>query len=116
MTDFRTKRSIGMQSLKMRAKQKKNFFKMSSAERHAAVKQLDREISFEETKPLSLKAKALWERSRRGRGSPRNGRHTKAVVVAVDESLLERTDQYAEEHGLSRSELIERGLQAILSK
>lgn len=100
----------------MSAKRKRSFLKLSDAERDAAVKQFDRETSFEETKPLSPKVKALWERARRGRGSPRNGRNAKAVVIAVDKSLLERTDRYAEAHGLSRSELIEQGLQAILAQ
>jgi hypothetical protein len=51
----------------MAKKPGKPFFKITRAERDAVVKAFDREISFEETKPLSPKGKLLWRRAKRGK-------------------------------------------------
>lgn len=98
----------------MSLKKKNSFLQMNGSERDQVVKELDHEIDFEETRPLSPKGKALWKRARGSVGSPRAGRKTKAVVIAVDQSLLDRSDAYARQQGISRSELIAKGLQAVL--
>jgi hypothetical protein len=47
----------------MATEKKKPFLQMTPQERDEEVRQYDREILFEETRPLSPKAQALWERA-----------------------------------------------------
>jgi hypothetical protein len=98
----------------MTKKKSKPFFKMTAAERDALVKQFDREILFEETKPLSLKGKALWERAKRSKPSPKSRSAAKAVVIPVDEALLNRADKYAKRHGMTRAQVVAKGLKAVI--
>jgi hypothetical protein len=103
----------------MAKKRSKPFFKMTAAERDAVVKQFDREILFEETRPLSPKGKALWERSKRGTSTPKRGKRTRgagarAVVIPIDRALLERADRYAKRRGMTRTQLVIKGLETIL--
>ena len=97
-------------------KKSKPFFKLTAAERDALVKQFDREISFEETKPLSPKGKALWRRAKRAKPATSSGRAARAVVIPVDKSLLERADQYAKRHGMTRAQVVALGLKAVTHK
>jgi len=91
----------------------KPFLKMTSAQHDRAVKALDREILFEETKVLSSKGKALWDRARRApaRKPTRNG---KSVSITFHPALLKQSDEYARRHGMTRSQLIAKGLRAVL--
>ncbi|MDB5290555.1 MAG: hypothetical protein JWL69_1796 [Phycisphaerales bacterium] len=97
-------------------KQAKPFTKMTPAERTAATKEFDREISFDETRPLSAKGKLLWERAKRGRGRPKLGTGAVKVLVTLDPELLERVDAYAKGKKLKRSQLIARALRKEIGR
>ena len=70
------------------------------------MKEFDRERSFEESRPLSLRGKVLWDLAKRRRGRPRLGTGAVKVLVTFDPLLLERVDAYAKEENLKRSQLI----------
>jgi len=91
----------------------KPFLKMTSAQRDKAVKALDREILFEETKALSSKGKALWDRARRA-PARKAARNAKSVSITLDPSLLKESDEYARHHGITRSQPVAKGLRAVL--
>jgi hypothetical protein len=105
----------------MAKKTSKPHWEMNTAELAAATREFDQE--FVPTKPLSAADKALHRRARqkaathsRNNGK-RNGRARTAsrrIVVAVEPDLLRRTDAFAKSHGITRSQLVARGLAAIV--
>lgn len=97
-------------------KKSKSFFEMTAAERTEAVKEFDRESSFEESRPLSPKGKILWELAKRRRGRPRLGTGAVKVLVTFDPALLERVDAYAKDKKLKRSQLIARALEKEIKR
>jgi hypothetical protein len=99
----------------MANKKSRSFFELSPTERDKAVKLLDRESPFEESRPLSPKGKALWDLAKRRRGRPKLGTGAVRVLVTLDPRLLERVDAYAKEENLKRSQLIARALEKELS-
>jgi hypothetical protein len=84
---------------------------MTPDELDAATKQYDRFIPIEETRPLSHKAKALWQKAQRAK-RPKNA---DLIVVAVDKKLLAKTDSLARQRKMTRSELIDRSLRSALA-
>lgn len=95
----------------------KHFLKMSPAEREADLAQLDREISFHQTRPLSSKGRGLWELAKRSRGRPRKPQDQKAVrfIVSMEPSLMNAVEAFATANRLDRSKLIALSLRAFLA-
>lgn len=85
------------------------------AELRAATKQYDKEIPWESTEPLSSEERKEWNRVRRGAAARRKLRKDKTIAVRVDADLLKQSDAYATEHGMTRDELINRGLKGALT-
>jgi hypothetical protein len=98
----------------MKSKQKKPFLSLTQPERDKVVTQFDQGVDFDQTRPLSPKGAALWKRAQRQVMSPVPNKNPKAVVIAVDGALLKKSDEYARRVGISRSELIARGLKALV--
>ena len=48
-------------------------------------------------------------------GRPKKGEGAAAVRVTIERSLLRRADRYAEVAGFTRSQLIAKGLEAVLA-
>jgi hypothetical protein len=46
---------------------KTNFLKLSAAERDAEAKKWEDGISFNDTRPMSKRSRALWQLAKRGR-------------------------------------------------
>ncbi len=87
---------------------------MNLTELRDATKQFDKDINFEDTKPLSPTNRRKWQAIQRGVAARKNdGREQ--VSIQLDAKLLERSDQFAQTHGMSRSELIERSLKSALA-
>lgn len=95
----------------------KNFFEMTSAEREADVAKLERGVSFDETRPLSAKGKALWELAKRGPGRPPKPKGEKAArfLVSMDPKLLTVVEAFASSKGLDRSKLIALSVRAFMA-
>jgi hypothetical protein len=72
-----------------------------------------------ESRPLNKKERAEWRQIKRkiGRpriGRPRIGRGTTNISVSLEKSLVKAADRFAMKHGMSRSQLIARGVRAII--
>ena len=86
---------------------------MSAKEFAEATKEFEREIDFEETRPLSPENRKWWNRAKRG-GRPKVGKGSRPVLITVERGLLERADAFARENGLNRSQLFAKGIEALM--
>jgi hypothetical protein len=93
---------------------KKTFGQMSFAERDAYVRQFDAETSYEKTKPLSAHGKALWKAAKRGRPRKNPGEKASRMLISVEPTLLAAADDFARQHGKSRSQLVAEGLRLAM--
>jgi hypothetical protein len=95
----------------------KDFFKMTPGERDAEAKKLDREISFDQTRPLSKQSKAIWESAKRGRGRPRKpaGEKAERILISIEPQLLALVEGFASSNGLDRSKLFALSVQAFIA-
>jgi hypothetical protein len=59
--------------------------------------------------------RSSWKRARRKRGRPRREKGARVICVSVEKGLLSRSDDLAEDLGLTRAALVERGLKAVLA-
>lgn len=77
-----------------------------------------RGIGFDQTRDLTPAERALWDRARRTPGRPRKsaGEKSARVLVTLAPKLLAEADGYAKREGISRAELIARGLTVVLTK
>ena len=75
-----------------------------------------RGVRFEETRELTTPERALWEQAKRGRGRPKKAPGEKAarVLITIAPGLLAAADDYARSRGISRAELIARGLLSVM--
>lgn len=87
---------------------------MNAAELAESTEEFEKEFAFRKTRPLSAKDKRLHARAKR-RGRPRIGEGAEKFRVSIERGLLLKSDAYARKHGMSRSELIAKGLKAIMA-
>lgn len=78
-------------------------------------------LRLEDTRPLTPQERSRFERAigrsgQRGRGRPKIGHGARRISVTVEKHLLGRADQFAKQHGLSRAEVIARGLELALCR
>jgi hypothetical protein len=91
------------------------YGKMTAEELDAEVARYDAPfVALKESKPLSAADRAVLRRARKKGGRPRVGEGANRVLITVERGLLRRADSYAKRKGMSRSELIARGLKSIL--
>ncbi len=88
----------------------KPYWEMNTQELAEATKEFDREMVVDSFREPTPKERAKWERSQRKRGRPRQGLGHKVVAVSIEKGLLKRTDALAKRLGVSRAQLIARGL------
>lgn len=95
----------------------RSFLKMTSAERDAEAKKWESGISFDDTRPLSKRSKALWATAKRGRGRPRKAPNQKAVrvLISLEPRLLAHVEAFASSKGLDRSKLFKLSVQAFMA-
>ena len=93
---------------------RKPVTRMKAPELAKATADLDKEGVIDSFAPPPPEAEARWARAKRKRGRPRKGRGVKVISVSVEKDLLTRSDRLAKKLGISRAELISRGLQATL--
>ncbi len=74
--------------------------------------EFDREFVADSFKPPTQKARAKWQKAKRGR--PREGEGAKVISVSIERGLLERSDKLAKKMRISRARLVARGLRAVL--
>ena len=91
----------------------KKYSQMTTRELAEATKEFDEEFAFLKARPLTNRQKKLHAQARK-RGRPRVGMGAEKIQVSVERSLLTRADTFANKTKLSRSEVIARGLRAVL--
>jgi hypothetical protein len=95
-------------------KKAKPYWEMNTDELREATKQFD-DPAYQ---PPALKTSAedisQQRRAKSKGGRPRKGLGAKTISLTVEKGLLARSDCYARDLGISRAELVQRGLQAIL--
>jgi hypothetical protein len=85
------------------------FMALSDTQKDREVARYDRDMR--RGKSLTAADKALHTRAR---GRPRIGKGAKTIALTVELGLLRRADAQAKQEGISRAQLIARGLQAVL--
>ena len=91
------------------------YERMTPDERRDATREFDQEMVIERSRPLTATERRAWEKARRKPGRPCRSARVKVISVSVEKSLLARCDHLAEDLGISRASLIERGLRAALA-
>jgi formylmethanofuran dehydrogenase subunit A len=86
---------------------------LPDAQKEAVWESLNREIPIEETHPLTPAQRKLWQQVKR-RGRPKIGAGAKIISLSIERGLLDRADAYAKQHGLSRAQLVARGLEVVI--
>ena len=94
---------------------KKNYLEMTAAELAAETARFNDELEIEDTRPLSDKQQAQWERTKRKRGRPRVGAGVEAICISIERTLLRKADRLAESRGISRAQLFSAGLVALMA-
>jgi hypothetical protein len=98
------------------------FEALSDADKERVWEYYNRPIPASETRPLTPAERRRWDKDRekdrrqRKAGRPKAGNGARMISVSVDGHLLSRADAYAKGHGLTRAELIERGLELALAR
>lgn len=92
------------------------YGRMDAAELDAEACRFDQEFVADTARPLTATERARDRTARRKRGRPQVGNGARRVLITIESSLLQRSDVYADKHGLTRSALIARGLEALLDK
>lgn len=95
-------------------KPNKKYSEMTPAELAEATKEFNENFAFTKGRPLTPAEKKQHATARR-RGRPRIGQGAEKIRVSVERGLLNQTNAFAKRHGLSRSEMIARGLRAVLA-
>ena len=90
------------------------YGRMNPVELDAEVAKFEREFIAETAQSLSEEECVRDRRAKRKRGRPVVGNGAKRVLITIESTLLQRSDAYADRHGLTRSALIARGLEALL--
>ena len=94
---------------------------MSDAERARLIADIERETPEQRlarSKPLTPRQRAQWGRIKKkmGRGRPKIGKGHKLISLSIERGLLGRADAYAKRHGLKRTELVAKGLRAVMGE
>jgi hypothetical protein len=100
---------------KTMSKRKKEYWEMTTEELREATKEFDEDFAFEKGRPLTAADRKLFAKARK-RGRPRIGLGSEKVRVTIERGLLKEADAYAKASHISRSELIARGLRAVIGK
>jgi hypothetical protein len=87
---------------------------MTAEELERETARFDGEIPDSQIKPLTRAMKATEAKARRGRPVVGNG--SEKINITIERGLLKDADRFAKRSGLSRSQLIASGLQAILGR
>ena len=110
----------------MSAKTKKNWTRMNEQELAAETAKFDRELP--PPAPMTKAIAAIRDRlasklrqrakadavAARGRGRPLVGLGAKRINVTVERSLLAEADAYARSRGMTRADIIAKGLRTLM--
>ena len=95
-------------------KRSKPYWDMTKSELRKATRQFDDPAFQPPALPRTDEDIAQQRRAKNKGGRPRKGLGAQTISLTVEKALLARSDAYAKRLGISRAELVERGLNAIL--
>jgi hypothetical protein len=95
-------------------KQSKPYWEMTTAELRKAARRFDDPAYQPAALPQTAEDIAQQRRAKNKGGRPRKGLGARTISLTVERALLARSDAYAKRLGISRAELVQRGLNAIL--
>jgi|SRR4051812_45412491 len=93
------------------------FEALSGEEKEREYRSVDRIFSRKEGRPLTREQRKAWAKfqERRGkRGRPKLGEGAKTVSLTIEGGLLKRADALAKRKGISRAQIVARGLELLL--
>jgi hypothetical protein len=93
------------------------FLALSPEEKEREYRTVNRQFSRCETKPLTPQQRKAWNRfreRRRPRGRPKAGGGAMVISLTIERGLLTRADALAKRDGVSRAQLVARGLKLLL--
>ena len=94
---------------------RKPYEQMTTSELAAATAKYDKPfVALRESKPLTPGMRRMHASAAK-RGRPRIGKGSAKLYVSMERGLLKRVDAFARAHGISRSQLIARGVRAVLN-
>src|SRR5260221_635264 len=94
-----------------------DFDALSAKDKERVAKYYDEGRHRSELRPLNATERAQVNAQKKKMGRPKLGRHgVKVIALSVERDLLKRTDAYAKQCGLKRSELVTHALNRLLPK
>src|SRR6202045_4612587 len=95
------------------------FDALPPAEKERIWRELDSQTADEQlarSKPVSATERQAWQRVKKKMGRPKLGANgVKVIAVSLEKELLKRADAYAKRNKLKRSELITKGIEALMA-
>jgi hypothetical protein len=95
-------------------KQNKPYWEMTTAELRKSTRHFDDPAYQPPALAQTAEDIAQQRRAKNKGGRPRKGLGAKTISLTVERALLARSDAYAKRLGISRAELVQRGLNAIV--
>ena len=92
----------------------KPYWEMTTAELRKATRRFDDPSYQPPALPQTSEDAAQQRRARNKGGRPRKGLGARTISLTVEKGLLARSDAYAKKLGISRADLVQRGLNAVL--
>ena len=89
------------------------FEGLSDAEKEAVYNSIDRQIDPSEMRPMKPADRRAFEKGRRA-GRPKIGKGTKIISLTLERDLLKRSDAFAKQKGVKRSELVAASLSLVI--
>jgi hypothetical protein len=98
----------------------KEYRAMTAAELRLATREFDSELPAGADgllgRPLNLREQRQWNIVQKKKGRPRIGKGVKRVLVSLETDLLHRSDEFARQNHLSRSQMVSQGLRELMSR
>ncbi len=91
------------------------FEALPDEEKKRQVAEFDQEFVAETFRPLTAARRRAWDRIKRKDAAGRGLQKARSISIPVDVKLLGRADDYAKAHGLTRAEVVELGLKALVT-
>ena len=91
------------------------FIALPDAEKNRIAAEFDRENVIDTFKPLSPAQRRQWAKAKRKRGRPVVGQGSRIVSLSMELGLLQKADALAKREGLTRAQLVARGLRLLIA-
>ena len=94
-----------------------DFIALPDSEKDRIVKEIEARTPQEHlarSRPLNAKERQQWRRFKSRAGRPTIGKGVTTISLTVEKDLLKKADAYAKRHGMSRANLVAKGLMAIV--